>query len=65
MIIRNIPRKVKCPECGSENVMTNWSFTTIVAWLGKLLGVPTVRIYEKICSECGHEFQAFGNEVYL
>ncbi|MGA2223174.1 MAG: hypothetical protein ABSH41_01870 [Syntrophobacteraceae bacterium] len=59
MIIRTIPGKVKCPECGSENIATKWSFATIVAWLGRILGVPTVRIYEKRCAECGHEFQIF------
>jgi predicted nucleic-acid-binding Zn-ribbon protein len=59
MVIRNIPGKAKCPECGNENVKSKLSFTIIVAWLGKLLGVPTVKIYEKRCSECGHEFQVF------
>ena len=24
-----------------------------------MLGVPTVKIYEKRCSECGHEFEVF------
>jgi predicted nucleic-acid-binding Zn-ribbon protein len=59
MIIGNIPGKVKCPKCGSENVQSKLSVTTIVAWLGRILGVPTVKIYEKRCSECGHEFQVF------
>jgi predicted nucleic-acid-binding Zn-ribbon protein len=59
MIIRNIPGKVKCPQCGSENVHSKLSFTTIVAWLGRILQVPTVKILEKRCSECGNEFQAF------
>jgi len=59
MIMRNIPGKAKCPECGSENIETKWSFTTVVAWLGKLLGVTTVRIYEKKCEACGKEFQVF------
>ena len=59
MIIQNPPGKVKCPECGSENIETKWSFTTIVAWLGKLLGVPTVKIFEKRCVQCGKEFQVF------
>jgi predicted nucleic-acid-binding Zn-ribbon protein len=59
MIIRNIPGKVKCPMCGSENVKSKLSLTTIVAWLGRILGVPTVKIFEKRCSECGHEFQVF------
>jgi predicted nucleic acid-binding Zn ribbon protein len=59
MVIRNLPETVKCPECGSENVKSKLSFTTIVAWLGRLLGVPTVKIYEKRCSEFSHEFQVF------
>jgi predicted nucleic-acid-binding Zn-ribbon protein len=59
MIIRNPPRKVKCPECGSENVETKWSLTTIVSWVGRILGVPMVRIYEKRCAACGKVFQVF------
>ena len=59
MVIRDIHGTVKCPECGSENVESKLSFTNIVAWAGKLLGVRTVKIYEKRCSECGHEFQVF------
>ena len=34
-------------------------FTTIVAWLGKLLGVPTVKIFKKKCVQCGKEFRVF------
>jgi len=59
MVMRDIPGKAKRPECGSENVKPKWSLTTIVAWLGKLLEVSTPKIYEKICAECGHEFQVF------
>jgi predicted nucleic acid-binding Zn ribbon protein len=59
MVMPNIPGKVKCPECGSENVKSKLSFTNIVAWAGKLLGVPMVRIYEKRCEACGKEFQVF------
>jgi len=59
MIIQDPPIKAKCPACGSENVESKWSLTTIVAWLGKLLGVPTVKIFEKKCVECGKEFQVF------
>jgi predicted nucleic-acid-binding Zn-ribbon protein len=59
MIMPYVPMPVKCPACGSENVKFKWSITTIVACLGKLLGVPTVKIYEKRCSKCGHEFQVF------
>jgi hypothetical protein len=40
MIIQDPPGKAKCPECGSENIATKWSLTTIVAWVRKLLGVP-------------------------
>ena len=59
MVIRDIPGTAKCPDCGSENVKSKLSFTTIVAWVGRILGVPTVKIYEKRCRECGHEFQVF------
>ncbi|MGA2224666.1 MAG: hypothetical protein ABSH41_09520 [Syntrophobacteraceae bacterium] len=59
MIMPNIPMPVKCPECGSENIETKWSLTSIVSWAGRMLGVPMVRIYEKRCSECGKEFQVF------
>jgi predicted nucleic-acid-binding Zn-ribbon protein len=59
MIIRNPPRKVKCPQCGSENVKYKWSLTTIVGWLGRILGVHTVKIWEKKCAECGREFKIF------
>ncbi len=64
MTIRNIPERAKCPECGSENVKSKLAFTAIVAWAGKLLGVPTVKIYEKRCVECGMSFRFFGNEEY-
>ena len=59
MIIQDPRIKPKCPECGSENVKSKWSFTTIVAWVGRILGVPTVKIWEKRCEECGNEFQVF------
>jgi transposase-like protein len=59
MIMRHIPGKAKCPQCGSENVKSKLSFTNIVAWLGRILGVPTVKIWEKQCEECGKEFQVF------
>jgi hypothetical protein len=35
------------------------SFTNIVAWVGRILGVPIVKIWEKRCMECGSEFQVF------
>ena len=57
MIMRNPPGKAKCPQCGSENVKPTLSFTNIVAWVGRILGVPTVKVFEKRCSECGEEFQ--------
>jgi hypothetical protein len=47
--------RVMRPACGSENVKFNLSIANIVAWAGKLLGVPTVKIYEKKCAECGVE----------
>ena len=59
MVIRNIPGKVICPECGSEYIETKLSLTTLVSRAGKLLGVPTIKIYEKRCVEFGHEFQIF------
>jgi len=40
-------------------VKSKLCLTNIVAWLGRILGVPTVKIYEKRCSECGREFQVF------
>jgi predicted nucleic-acid-binding Zn-ribbon protein len=63
MVIRNIPGTVKCPECGSENVKSELSITTIVARIAKLLGVPIVKIYEKRCVECGHEFLVFRKQL--
>jgi ribosomal protein S27E len=59
MIMPNVPGKVKCPECGSDNIVTKWSFTAVVAWVGRLLGVRIVQIYDKKCEACGHEFQIF------
>jgi predicted nucleic-acid-binding Zn-ribbon protein len=59
MIMRDIPVKAKCPKCGSQNIETKWSLTSIVAWVGRLLGVPTVKIFENECAECGNEFQVF------
>ena len=47
VIIRSLPGKPKCPECGSENVKSKWSLTNIVACVGRILGVPTVKIWEK------------------
>ncbi len=57
MIIQDPRIRTKCPECGSENVQSKSSFTTIVAGVGRILGVPTVKIWEKRCAECGKEFQ--------
>jgi endogenous inhibitor of DNA gyrase (YacG/DUF329 family) len=59
MIIQDPRIKPKCPECGSENVKSTLSLTNIVSWLGRILGVPTVKIWEKRCAECGKEFQVF------
>jgi hypothetical protein len=60
MVIQDPRIKAKCPEeCGSENVKSKLSFTNIVAWVGRILGVPTVKIFEKKCAECGHQFQVF------
>jgi endogenous inhibitor of DNA gyrase (YacG/DUF329 family) len=59
MIIQDPRIKAKCPECGSENVKSKLSFTNVVAWLGRIPGVPTFKIFEKRCSECGKGFQVF------
>jgi len=59
MIMRDIPIPPKCPKCGSENVKTKWTLTTILAWAAKLIGTPTVKIFEKRCGDCGEEFQVF------
>jgi hypothetical protein len=48
MIMRDIPGKAKCQECGSENVKSKWSLATIVGWVGRILGVPTRRREEKL-----------------
>ena len=47
MIIQTPRIKPQCPQCGSENVKSKLSFTIIVAWVGRILGVPTVKIWEK------------------
>ncbi len=59
MIIQDPRIKPKCPQCESQNVQSKLSVTTIVAWVGRILGVPTVKIWEKRCEECGKEFQVF------
>ena len=59
MIMQDPRVKAQCPQCGSQNVKSKWSLTTIVSWLGRILGVPTVKIWEKRCMECGKEFQIF------
>jgi len=40
MIIQTPRIKPKCPACESENVKFKLSFTTIVAWLGRILVHP-------------------------
>jgi hypothetical protein len=40
-------------------VKSKRSLATILAWLGRILRVSTVKIFERRCSECGHEFQIF------
>jgi len=59
MIMPNLHLPIKCPKCGSENVHTKWSLTTVLAWIGRLLSVPTVKIFEKRCGDCREEFQVF------
>jgi len=39
-------------------VKSRLSLTTIVAWLGRIPGVPAVKIFEKRFTECGHETAA-------
>ncbi len=65
MIIQTLPETVKCPVCGSENVQSKLSFTTIVAWVGKILGVPTVKIFEKRCALCGRQFRYSGSSSQI
>ena len=55
MIMQDLRIKPKCPQCGSENVKSKLSFTNVVAWAGRILGVPTVKIFEKKCVEYGYE----------
>jgi ribosomal protein S14 len=59
MIIQRLRIKPKCPQCGSPDVKSQLSFTNVVAWLGRILGVPAVTIREKRCEECGNEFKIF------
>jgi transposase-like protein len=59
MMIQDPRIKAECPACGSENVKSKLSFTNVVAWVGRTLGVPTVKIFEKECVECGKEFRVF------
>jgi phage FluMu protein Com len=59
MIMPNIPMPIKCPKCSSENVKSKWTLNTIVAWIGRLLGARTVKIFDKKCEECREEFQIF------
>jgi endogenous inhibitor of DNA gyrase (YacG/DUF329 family) len=59
MIIQDPRIKTKCPQCGSANVKSKLCFTNIVAWVGRILEVPTVKIFEKKCVECGKEFKVF------
>ncbi len=59
MIIQDPRIKPKCPECGSENVESKLSLSNVAAWVGRILGVSRVKIWEKRCVECGNEFQVF------
>jgi DNA-directed RNA polymerase subunit RPC12/RpoP len=59
MIIQDPRIKAKCPQCGSQNVKSTLCFTNIFAWVGRILGVPTVKIFEKRCLKCGNEFKEF------
>ncbi len=59
MIMPNISIPVKCPKCGSENDKSRWTRTTVIAWMSRLPGAHTAKIYDKKCEACGHEFQIF------
>ncbi len=59
MVMHNLPGRVKCPECGSENLKSKWSLTIVVVWTRKLPGVAMVKIFEKRSSECGEELLVF------
>jgi len=61
MIMPNIPGTAQCPECGGENVKSKLSVTTIVAWLGKLLGVSTVKILKRDAQRVDMSFRSFEN----
>jgi hypothetical protein len=47
--------KSEVPRMSAENAKFKLSLTTIVAWVGKILGVPTVKIFEGKGVECGVE----------
>jgi len=51
--------QAKCPECGGQDAGTKWTLMTSIAWINGFLGVDAVRIYDKKCHACGHEFQVF------
>jgi transcription elongation factor Elf1 len=59
MIMPNLPIPANCPVCGSENVGTKWSHSTILAWVFRLFAIPVVKMFDKRCMVCGHEFQVF------
>jgi predicted nucleic-acid-binding Zn-ribbon protein len=59
MIMSTSPMCAQCPLCGSGNVGTKLTLMTSVAWISRLVGVYAVRIYDKKCEACGHEFQVF------
>jgi len=59
MSASTIPKWVKCPECGSQNIGTKLTLMTSAAWINRLLGVQAVRIYDKKCQLCGNQFQVF------
>jgi predicted nucleic-acid-binding Zn-ribbon protein len=59
MIMPDVPMPVKCPKCGSDRVSTKWTHRTILAWVSRLMAVPTVKIFDKKCESCGEEFHVF------
>jgi predicted nucleic-acid-binding Zn-ribbon protein len=59
VVMPSIQVKAKCPKCGSENLGTKWTLISAIAWISELLGIHTVKLYDKKCEACSNEFQVF------